>query len=85
MVGSRFEVSNIKAMIYCLSVVQAGGGGSVHFVLTEHCLNSHQISIAPVVEQEFHIMDVQQLCDAIMSLSTNISDECVQHLFESGP
>lgn len=75
-------------MIYCLSVVQAGGGGGgVHFVPTEHCLNitATRSSIAPVVEQEFHIMDVQQLCDAIMSLSTNISDECVQHFFESGP
>lgn len=42
MVGSRFEVSNTKAMIYCLSVVQAGGGGGgggVHTLYFEHCLN----------------------------------------------
>ncbi len=43
-----------------------------------------------VVEQEIHIMDVQptnqqQLCDAIMSIWTKISEECFQHLVESMP
>ncbi len=38
-----------------------------------------------VVEREIHIMDVQltnlqQLCDAIISIWTKISDECFQHL-----
>ncbi len=42
-----------------------------------------------VVQQEIHIMDVQptylqQLHDAIMSIWTKISEECLQHLFESG-
>ncbi len=41
-----------------------------------------------VVEREIHIMDVQptnlqQLCDAIMSTWTKISEECLQHLVES--
>ncbi len=41
-----------------------------------------------VVEQEIRIMDVQptnlpQLCDAIMSIWTKISEECFQHLVES--
>ncbi len=41
-----------------------------------------------VVEQEICIMDVQltnlqQLCDAIMSIWTKISEECFQHLVES--
>ncbi len=41
-----------------------------------------------VVEREIHIMDVQttnlqQLCDAITSIWTNISEECLQHLVES--
>ncbi len=41
-----------------------------------------------VVEREIHIMDVQttnlqQLCDAIMSIWTKISEECFQHLVES--
>jgi len=43
-----------------------------------------------VVEQEIHIMDeqltnLQQLCDAIMSVWTKISEECFQHLVESMP
>ncbi len=43
-----------------------------------------------VVEREIYIMDVQptnllQLCDAIMSIWTNISEECFQHLVESIP
>ncbi len=43
-----------------------------------------------VVEQEIHIMDVQstnlqQLCDAIMTIWTKISEECFQHLVESMP
>ncbi len=43
-----------------------------------------------VVEREIRIMDVQptnlqQLCDAIMSLWTKISEECFQHLVESIP
>ncbi len=38
-----------------------------------------------VVEQEICIMDVQQLCDAIMSIWTKISEECFQHLVESMP
>ncbi len=41
-----------------------------------------------VVEREIHIMNVQptnlqQLCDAIMSIWTKISEECFQHLVES--
>ncbi len=41
-----------------------------------------------VVEREIHIMDVQptnlqQLCDAIMSIWTKLSEECFQHLVES--
>ncbi len=41
-----------------------------------------------VVEREILIMDVQptnlqQLCDAIMSIWTKISEECFQHLVES--
>ncbi len=43
-----------------------------------------------VVEREIHIMDVhptnlQQLCDAIRSIWTKISEECFQHLVESMP
>ncbi len=43
-----------------------------------------------VVEREIRIMDVQptnlqQLCDAIMSIWTKISQECFQHLVESMP
>ncbi len=38
-----------------------------------------------VVEREICIMDVQQLCDAIMSIWTKISEECFQHLVESMP
>ncbi len=43
-----------------------------------------------VVEREIHIMDVQttnlqQLCDAIMSIWKKISEECFQHLVESMP
>ncbi len=43
-----------------------------------------------VVEREIHIMDVQptnlqQLCDAIMTIWTNISEESFQHLVESMP
>ncbi len=43
-----------------------------------------------VVEREIHIMDVQptnlqQLCDAIVSIWTKISEECFQHLVESMP
>ncbi len=42
------------------------------------------------VEREIHIMDVQttnlqQLCDAIMTIWTKISEECFQHLVESMP
>ncbi len=29
--------------------------------------------------------NLQQLCDAIMSIWTKISEECFQHLFESMP
>ncbi len=43
-----------------------------------------------VVEREIHIMDVQttnlqQLCDAIMTIWTKISEECFQHIVESMP
>ncbi len=43
-----------------------------------------------VVEREIRIMDVQptnlqQLCDAIMSMWTKTSEECFQHLVESMP
>ncbi len=43
-----------------------------------------------VVEREIHIMDVQttnlqQLCDAIMTIWNKISEECFQHLVESMP
>ncbi len=43
-----------------------------------------------VVEREICIMDVQptnlqQLCDAIMSIWTKISEQCFQHLAESMP
>ncbi len=43
-----------------------------------------------VVEREIHIMDVQptnlqQLCDAIISIWTKISEDCFQHLVESMP
>ncbi len=43
-----------------------------------------------VVEREIHIMDVQttnlqQLCDAIMTIWTKISEQCFQHLVESVP
>ncbi len=43
-----------------------------------------------VVKREIRIMDVQptnlqQLCDAIMSIWTKISEECFQHLVESMP
>ncbi len=43
-----------------------------------------------VVEREILIMDVQttnlqQLCDAIMSIWTKISEECFQNLVESMP
>ncbi len=43
-----------------------------------------------VVEREIRIMDVQptnqqQLCDAIKSIRTKISEECFQHLVESMP
>ncbi len=43
-----------------------------------------------VVEREIHIMDVQptnlqQLCDAIISIWTKISEECLKHLVESVP
>ncbi len=43
-----------------------------------------------VVEREIHIIDVQttnlqQLCDAIISIWTKISEECFQHLVESMP
>ncbi len=41
-----------------------------------------------VVEREIHIMDLQptnlqQLCDAFMSIWTKISEQCFQHLVES--
>ncbi len=58
-------------------------------------LHSHQISIHisilwDVVEREICIMDVQltnlqQLCDAIMSIWTKISEEYFQYLVESMP
>ncbi len=43
-----------------------------------------------VVEREIRIMDVQstnlqQLCDAIMTIWTKLSEECFQHLVESMP
>ncbi len=43
-----------------------------------------------VVEREIHIMDVQptnlqQPCDAIMTIWTKSSEECFQHLVESMP
>ncbi len=43
-----------------------------------------------VVEWEIHIMDVQptnlqQLCEALMSIWTKISEECFQHLVKSMP
>ncbi len=43
-----------------------------------------------VVEREILIMDVQttnlqQLCDAIMTIWTKISEQCFQHLVESMP
>ncbi len=43
-----------------------------------------------VVEREIRIIDVQptnlqQLCDAIVSIWTKISKECLQHLVESMP
>ncbi len=43
-----------------------------------------------VVERKIRIMDVQltniqQLCDAIVSIWTRISEECFQHLVESMP
>ncbi len=43
-----------------------------------------------VVEREIHIMDaqptnLQQLHDAIMSIWTELSEECFQHLVESMP
>ncbi len=43
-----------------------------------------------VLEREIYIMEVQptnmqQLCDAIMSIWTKISEECFQHLVESMP
>ncbi len=43
-----------------------------------------------VVEREIHIMDMQmtnlqQLCDAIISIWTKISEECFQHIVESMP
>ncbi len=43
-----------------------------------------------VMEREIHIMDVQttnlqQLCDAMMTIWTKISEECFQHLVESMP
>ncbi len=43
-----------------------------------------------VLEREIHIMDVQpanlqQLCDAVMSIWTKISEQCFQHLVESVP
>ncbi len=43
-----------------------------------------------VVEREIHIMDVQptnlqQLCEAIMTILTKISEERFQHLVESMP
>ncbi len=43
-----------------------------------------------VVEREIHIMDVQltklqQLCDAIVSIWTKISEDCFHHLVESMP
>ncbi len=46
--------------------------------------------LCDVVEREILIMDVQptnlqQLCDAIMSIWTKISEECFQHLVESMP
>ncbi len=49
---------------------------------------SNRAAFWDVVEREIHIMDVQttnlqQLCDAIMTIWTKISEECFQHLVES--
>ncbi len=46
--------------------------------------------LCDVMEREIRIMDVQptnlqQLCDAIMSIWTKISEKCFQHLVESMP
>ncbi len=38
-----------------------------------------------VVEWEIHIINLQQLCDAIMSIWTKISEKCFQHLVDSIP
>ncbi len=43
-----------------------------------------------VLQRDIRIMDVQttnmqKLCDAMMSIWTNISEECFQHLVESKP
>ncbi len=38
-----------------------------------------------VVDVDVQLTNLQQLCDAIMSIWTKISEECFQHLFESMP
>lgn len=42
-----------------------------------------------VMEQDIHIMNVQptnlQLCDAILSIWMNVTQECFRHLIESMP
>ncbi len=64
----------------------------VHFTQTASTVTKSQSNRAPLGcgEREIHIMDVQptnlqQLCDAIMSIWTKISEECLQHLVESMP
>ncbi len=64
----------------------------VHFTQMGSTVTRSQSNRAPLgcCEREIHIMDVQptnlqQLCDAIMSIWTKISDECFQHLVESMP
>ncbi len=80
----------------CLvSTVQASGGGiMVWGIFSWHtlgplvpvgCLNA---TAYHVMEREIQIMDVQttnlqQLCDAIISIWIKISEECFQHLVES--
>ncbi len=58
----------------------------VHFTQTASTVTRSQSNRAPLgcgVKREIHIMDVQptnlqQLCDAIMSIWTKISEECLQ-------
>ncbi len=64
----------------------------VHFTQMASTVTRSQFNRAlwDVVEREIHIMDVQptnlqQLCDAIISICTKISEECFQNLVESMP